>query len=844
MAVLVIAAGCKDRSTDVVQQTGPRPDAGRDRWQLGPTGSGDGDIGGEAGPACVPTKEICNLQDDDCDGVIDNVAPSDLASDPNNCGQCGLACSFPRAQATCVAGACAIGTCNAGYVDLDKKPDNGCECVQSNGGVEVCDGKDNDCDGLVDEDFDLKKDPANCGKCGVVCSFPHADATCTEGACTYACQVGHVDLDKKSIDGCEYACAPSNGGVEICDGKDNDCDGTVDVNASDVGKACGDNGCLNGLTTCIAGKLVCVGGGAPTTEICDGRDNDCNGKIDDADPNLGKFCYPGGVTGCEADGKCLGECKAGAWVCTSGALSCTGAVTPQMEICDGKDNDCDGKIDEDFDLQTDPRHCGDCATVCKSTNAIAGCSAGKCRVAGCQAGWVDANHDAADGCEYQCTPDGPEICDGKDNDCNGKVDEADPGLLYPVVNFCLQGGECGKGPGGSSHYSAAATFPVCKTANGASQPDWVCNYPDTVQVTAPNKVIGQETWCDGLDNDCDGSIDEHATPVLGTNCDDGAGLGECRRTGTIKCQADKAQPPACAYSAPTAPTPTDEICDGKDNDCDGLTDESWDNPTGLGLPACAGGDCRGVRDSMVHVTAAGAPGGGYYIYAYEASRPDGTAAAQGTAATRSCSRGGVLPWSTVNFTAAAAACQAAGMRLCQVRRDDNGNVQSDEWGFACSLGKTCTNGCYPYAANYDGAVCNGADKGLNAAATCGSLASCASSGDLDTGSNDEKIFDLSGNLAEWTNDLRSVLGDGRKVYTTRGGAFDSFQVGLRCDFTAAQVAQDFAFPDTGFRCCSSCAPGQAECAGACKNLASDNANCGSCGTVCTTPATCKNGVCK
>jgi formylglycine-generating enzyme required for sulfatase activity len=256
-----------------------------------------------------------------------------------------------------------------------------------------------------------------------------------------------------------------------------------------------------------------------------------------------------------------------------------------------------------------------------------------------------------------------------------------------------------------------------------------------------------------------------------------------------------------------------------------------------------------VRDAVVHVTAAGAPGNGYYIYSYEASRVDASATSMGSSSARACSRAtsatntGVLPWSSVTWVAADAACRAAGLRLCKATRSDD-TVTADEWGFVCELGKTCTDGCYPYSSSYDATLCNGAEANLNAAATVGLFKKCITSGDLDSASTDEAVFDMSGNLAEWTDDQRGALGDGRMIYTIRGGAFDSFSVGLGCSFMAAALAENFSYPDTGFRCCSSCGPGLADCNGSCANLASDSANCGSCGTACTAPAACKNGACK
>src|SRR5262249_32679817 len=102
--------------------------------------------------ACIPSPEVCNDKDDDCDGVADN--GFDKTKDPNNCGTCGMQCVYTNQLATCDNSACKPGDCKPGWHDLKNDPPTDCSyfCIQTNGGSEdtgACDHVDNDCDGKV-----------------------------------------------------------------------------------------------------------------------------------------------------------------------------------------------------------------------------------------------------------------------------------------------------------------------------------------------------------------------------------------------------------------------------------------------------------------------------------------------------------------------------------------------------------------------------------------------------------------------------------------------------------------------------------------------------------------------
>ena len=730
--LVVLLAACQLDPYNSVSAT--RRDAALRDGLTGEGQSGSGDARSDAigeglkkDKSCVvdPKGETCDGQDNDCNGVIDDVPQGKLLSDTQNCGKCGNACVYQGAFAKCENGTCKMGDCAPGHYDLNKKPDDGCEyaCLVTNGGVEACspgepdcacDNVDNNCDGQVDEAFDKQHDVNNCGSCGNRCIFAQAAATCVAGSCVMgACQDGFKDVDKDPKNGCEYKCP-------------------IWPPAS--------------------------------TDLCDGVDNNCDGQVDEG--FVGKPCDPFGVSG--------GACKSGSEACVGGNVVCQGAVGPKPETCNNIDDDCDGTVDNGFDKQSDPRYCGNC-TPCKLPHAIAACVTGTCQIAVCEQGYVDANKNPADGCEYKCTPTGVEICDGLDNDCNNKIDGDDPGMAPLGANPCGSKGAC-----------AGATA-SCQGSKG-----WVCNYgpdvefkPCTVDAdcsgfalctggVCPGVLALEETRCDGKDNDCDG-IPDDPWPNANKPCAEQGKQGICQGTGTWVCNAAGTNT-ECQITAP-GKTATDELCNGLDDDCDGLTDEETDDAAG-----------KGVVDAMVHVnrTVAG-KSYNFYIYTYEAARPDANASENGVKTTRACSKGGVRPWASVTYTEAAAACAASGKRLCT----------KDEWVVAC---QGAAQNLYPYGASYSPSACNGLDKGIGSAQPTGSIATCVG--------GESGLFDMSGNVREWTTEQRGTTEPPQStpIYVVRGGAYHTPALGLSCTFDYSLAVQNVALPAIGFRCCSNTPP--------------------------------------
>ena len=279
-----------------------------------------------------------------------------------------------------------------------------------------------------------------------VCEDSDADGYCT---------------DTGDCDDNDYFRNP--GKTEICDGIDNDCDGTVDEDIAGMGEQL-NKPCNDWPGSMCAGTFVCNPNGTnlicmpengifpgEREEVCDNMiDDDCDGTTDESGGSIDNVpqpeCATDSVWCIEDQERACGQCGTGISQCVNGRFgTCTGDSSPKAETCNRIDDDCDDIVDNVY------------------------------------------GENSVDGTSCQCYNGGlpkTETCNNIDDDCNGQIDEG-------AVNCCIDETtmKCGTDLG-------ACEFGIKNCKNG----QW-------------GTCIGgierepEDECCDYIDNDCDGTVD-------------------------------------------------------------------------------------------------------------------------------------------------------------------------------------------------------------------------------------------------------------------------------------------------------------------------------------------------
>jgi len=459
------------------------------------------------------------------------------------------------------------------------------------GADELCNGRDDDCDGFVDDDDPGLLDGGEYHADSDGDGYGDPDATlisCTQPS-------GHVDDDGDCDDG-DAAVNPE--AEEACNGEDDDCDGEIDEGLGDnvpwyrdgdddgygdpdtSMEACeAPDGYVADATDCDDAEAA-INPGAD--ELCNGVDDDCDGLIDDDDDPVarqGEWYTDGDSDGYGQTGASVLACEQPSGTAASDGDCDDGdaAVHPgATELCNGVDDDCDGDVDEDA---------ADGDSWYADADGDGYGDAGAATIACAQpSGTVADNTDCDDG-SADTHPGADEYCDGVDSDCDGVVDNN----ALDQLSWYADSDSDGYG-------DASTTMVQCTQPSGYVADASDCDDGDAAVYPGATEL------CDGVDQDCDGDVDEGATGTTPYYADtDGDGYGDAADV-DYSCVAGSgyvADNSDCDDGDAAVNPAAAEICNGIDDDCDGTTDVgATDEPSWY-----ADGDGDGFGDAGSSTTA-------------------------------------------------------------------------------------------------------------------------------------------------------------------------------------------------------------------------------------------------